>query len=85
MLGKVLTHEANPIPYSDIVTSTTHKTLRGPRGGFVLCRKQYKETLNKGCPMILGGPLPHVLAAKAIAFKEASAPLLSRICSTDCA
>jgi glycine hydroxymethyltransferase len=70
--GKALTNEANPIPYSDIVTSTTHKTLRGPRGGIVLCKKEYKETVDKGCPMILGGPLPHVLAAKAIAFKEAS-------------
>jgi glycine hydroxymethyltransferase len=56
------------------VTSTTHKTLRGPRGGLVLCTKEYKEVVDKGCPIVLGGPLPHVIAAKAIAFKEASRP-----------
>lgn len=70
--GKVFKDEFNPIPYADIVTSTTHKTLRGPRGGFVLCTKEYAETVNKGCPLVLGGPLPHVMAAKAIAFKEAN-------------
>ena len=70
--GKVLTGEENPIPYADIVTSTSHKTLRGPRGGFVLCTEEYADTINKGCPLILGGPLPHVMAAKAIAFKEAN-------------
>lgn len=70
--GKVFTGEFDPVPYADIVTSTTHKTLRGPRGGFVLCKKEYAETVNKGCPIILGGPLPHVIAAKAIAFKEAN-------------
>ena len=69
--GKVLQGEYNPIPYADIVTSTTHKTLRGPRGGLVLCTQEFKDTVNKGCPMVLGGPLPHVIAAKAIAFQEA--------------
>jgi glycine hydroxymethyltransferase len=68
--GKVFTGEYNPIPYAHIVTSTTHKTLRGPRGGFILCTKEFEEVINKGCPLVLGGPLPHVLAAKAIAFKE---------------
>jgi glycine hydroxymethyltransferase len=72
--GKVLTGEYDPVPYADIITSTTHKTLRGPRGGFILCKKEYIDTINKGCPLVLGGPLPHVMAAKAIAFKEASTP-----------
>ena len=70
--GKVFEGEWNPIPYAHIVTSTTHKTLRGPRGGFVLCKQEFAETVNKGCPLVLGGPLPHVIAAKAIAFKEAN-------------
>lgn len=70
--GKVFTGEYNPIPYAHIVTSTTHKTLRGPRGGFVLCTNEYIDSVNKGCPLVLGGPLPHVMAAKAIAFKEAN-------------
>ncbi len=72
--GKVMQGEFNPVPYAHIVTSTTHKTLRGPRGGIVLCKEEFRETVNKGCPIILGGPLPHVMAAKAIAFKEAQAP-----------
>jgi glycine hydroxymethyltransferase len=70
--GKVMTGEYNPIPYGHLVTSTTHKTLRGPRGGLVLCQKEFKEVVDKGCPLVLGGPLPHVMAAKAIAFKEAN-------------
>ncbi len=72
--GKVFKGEYNPVPYADIVTSTTHKTLRGPRGGLVLCREEYREVVNKGCPIVLGGPLPHVMAAKAVAFKEANTP-----------
>lgn len=72
--GKVFTGEYNPIPYAHIVTSTTHKTLRGPRGGMILCKNEYAEVVNKGCPLVIGGPLPHVMAAKAIAFKEANAP-----------
>lgn len=72
--GKVMTGNYNPIPFAQIVTSTTHKTLRGPRGGLVLCTEEYRETVNKGCPIVLGGPLPHVMAAKAIAFKEAARP-----------
>lgn len=72
--GKVFTGEYDPVPYADIVTSTTHKTLRGPRGGFILCKKEYEEYINRGCPLVLGGPLPHVMAAKAIAFKEANSP-----------
>lgn len=72
--GKVFEGEYNPIPYAQIVTSTTHKTMRGPRGGFILCTKEYEEVVNKGCPLVLGGPLPHVLAAKAIGFQEANTP-----------
>lgn len=72
--GGVFTGEFNPIPYAHVVTSTTHKTLRGPRGGFVLCKQEFAEAVNKGCPLVLGGPLPHVMAAKAVAFKEANAP-----------
>jgi len=72
--GKAFVGEFDPIPYADIVTSTTHKTLRGPRGGFVLCKKELAELVDKGCPLVLGGPLPHVIAAKALAFQEASRP-----------
>jgi len=72
--GKAFTGEFNPIPYAHIVTSTTHKTLRGPRGGLVLCTSEFAEMVNKGCPLVMGGPLPHVMAAKAIAFKEANSP-----------
>ena len=69
--GKAFTGEYDPIPYAHVVTTTTHKTLRGPRGGMVLCTNQFKEFVDKGCPSFLGGPLPHVMAAKAIAFREA--------------
>ncbi len=72
--GKVFTGKYNPVPYADIITSTTHKTLRGPRGGIVLCKEWMKKFVDKGCPAILGGPLVHVMAAKAIAFKEALRP-----------
>ncbi|MCL2045968.1 MAG: glycine hydroxymethyltransferase [Oscillospiraceae bacterium] len=72
--GGVFDGDYNPVPYAHMVTSTTHKTLRGPRGGFVLCQEEYKDYLDKGCPLFLGGPLPHVMAAKAVAFKEANTP-----------
>jgi glycine hydroxymethyltransferase len=72
--GKVFSGEYNPIPYAHVVTSTTHKTLRGPRGGLVLCQQEFAEWVDKGCPLILGGPLPHILAAKAVALREASQP-----------
>ncbi|HEY5961709.1 MAG TPA: glycine hydroxymethyltransferase [Polyangiaceae bacterium] len=72
--GKVFTGDYNPVPHAHVVTSTTHKTLRGPRGGIVLCKKEFAEFVDKGCPAILGGPLPHVMAAKAVAFREALAP-----------
>lgn len=72
--GKVMQGDFDPIPHAHIVTTTTHKTLRGPRGGMVLCQNAFKEVVDKGCPIVLGGPLPHVIAAKAIAFKEANTP-----------
>lgn len=70
--GKVMQGDFDPVPFAHVVTSTTHKTLRGPRGGMVLCKEEYREAIDKGCPLVLGGPLPHVMAAKAIAFKEAN-------------
>lgn len=64
-----------PVPYADIVTSTTHKTLRGPRGGFILCRKELASAIDAAVfPMMQGGPLMHVIAAKAVAFHEAIQP-----------
>jgi glycine hydroxymethyltransferase len=72
--GKVLKGEFDPIAYAHIVTTTTHKTLRGPRGGLVLCTDELKEHVDRGCPLVLGGPLPHVMAAKAVAFTEALRP-----------
>lgn len=62
----------SPVPYSEFVTTTTHKTLRGPRGGMILCKEEYAKDVNKRIfPGIQGGPLMHVIAAKAVAFKEA--------------
>jgi glycine hydroxymethyltransferase len=69
--GNVLTGDLDPVPHADVVTSTTHKSLRGPRGGLVLCTDEYAPYVDKGCPMVLGGPLPHVMAAKAVALAEA--------------
>src|SRR6266498_2911638 len=65
----------SPIPYSDFVTTTTHKTLRGPRGGLVLCREQYAKELDRTVfPGVQGGPLMHIIAAKAVCLKEAAEP-----------
>ncbi|HEY6874111.1 MAG TPA: serine hydroxymethyltransferase [Geobacteraceae bacterium] len=65
----------SPVPHAEFVTTTTHKTLRGPRGGMILCREEFAKTLNSNIfPGIQGGPLMHVIAAKAVAFKEALAP-----------
>jgi glycine hydroxymethyltransferase len=65
----------NPVPHSDFVTTTTHKTLRGPRGGMVLCRAQYAKELDRALfPGVQGGPLMHIIAAKAVCFKEALTP-----------
>ncbi len=72
--GKVFTGDYNPVPHAHIVTTTTHKTLRGPRGGLVLSTNEFAEWVDKGCPAILGGPLPHIMAAKALALREALTP-----------
>lgn len=65
----------NPVPYADFVTSTTHKTLRGPRGGIILCKEEYKKKIDSAVfPGLQGGPLEHIIAAKAVAFKEALDP-----------
>jgi glycine hydroxymethyltransferase len=72
--GKVFTGDYDPIPHAHITTTTTHKSLRGPRGGMVLCQQELAEFVDKGCPMVLGGPLPHVMAAKAVALAEARQP-----------
>jgi glycine hydroxymethyltransferase len=72
--GKVLTGDDDPVAHAHIVTTTTHKTLRGPRGGLVLCDRELAEFVDRGCPLVLGGPLPHVMAAKAVALAEASRP-----------
>jgi len=65
----------SPVPYADFVTTTTHKTLRGPRGGMILCRKEYAKAIDKAVfPGMQGGPLMHVIAAKAVSFKEALQP-----------
>ena len=65
----------NPTPHADLVTSTTHKTLRGPRGGFILCKQAYAKAIDSAIfPGVQGGPLMHVIAAKAVCFAEAAAP-----------
>jgi glycine hydroxymethyltransferase len=65
----------SPVPHADFVTSTTHKTLRGPRAGLILCREQYAKDLDRALfPGVQGGPLMHVIAAKAVCFKEAMEP-----------
>ena len=65
----------SPVPHADFVTTTTHKTLRGPRGGMVMCREKYAKDLDRSVfPGVQGGPLMHIIAAKAVCFKEAAAP-----------
>ncbi|MDR0374426.1 MAG: glycine hydroxymethyltransferase [Treponema sp.] len=72
--GKVFTGDYDPVPHAHVVTTTTHKTLRGPRAGLALSTKEFAGALDKGCPLTMGGPLPHVIAAKAVAFREARRP-----------
>lgn len=68
----------SPVPYADFVTTTTHKTLRGPRGGAILCKEQYGKLIDKAIfPGMQGGPLMHVIAAKAVCFKEALDPIFN--------
>jgi glycine hydroxymethyltransferase len=69
--GKVFTGDEDPVPHAHLVTTTTHKSLRGPRGGMVLATKEYADSVDRGCPLVLGGPLGHVMAAKAVALAEA--------------
>src|SRR6202012_769190 len=66
---------SDPVPHADFVTSTTHKTLRGPRGGFILCKNEWGQKINSAVfPGVQGGPLMHVIAAKAVSFGEALKP-----------
>ena len=65
----------SPVPYADFVTTTTHKTLRGPRGGVIMCKEEWGKAIDKAIfPGLQGGPLMHIIAAKAVAFKEALSP-----------
>ena len=74
----------SPVPHSDFVTTTTHKTLRGPRGGMVLCRAQFAKDLDRAVfPGVQGGPLMHVIAAKAVCFKEALTPAFRTLSAAD--
>jgi glycine hydroxymethyltransferase len=72
--GKVLTGDFDPVPHASVVTTTTHKSLRGPRGGLVLCDAEFADQVDRGCPMVLGGPLGNIIAAKAVALAEARQP-----------
>jgi glycine hydroxymethyltransferase len=72
--GKVFVGDENPVPFAHITTTTTHKSLRGPRGGLVLAQEEFAADVDRGCPMVLGGPLSHVMAAKAVALAEARQP-----------
>jgi glycine hydroxymethyltransferase len=71
----------NPVPFADVVTTTTHKTLRGPRGGMILCKAAHAKAIDKAMfPGMQGGPLEHVIAAKAVAFREALKPEFKDYC-----
>ena len=72
--GKVFTGDFDPVPHAHVVTTTTHKSLRGPRGGMVLCQPEFADAVDRGCPMVLGGPLGNIMAAKAVALAEARQP-----------
>jgi glycine hydroxymethyltransferase len=74
-------HHPSPVPYADVVTSTNHKTLRGPRGGLILCKAEHAKAIDKAVfPGLQGGPLEHVIAAKAVAFREAMQPEFREYC-----
>ena len=74
----------SPVPHADVVTTTTHKTLRGPRGGLILCKAEHAKAIDKAVfPGTQGGPLEHVIAAKAVAFKEALDPSFKDYCAAD--
>jgi len=72
--GKVFTGDEDPVPHAHITTTTTHKSLRGPRGGLVLTNSEFSDSVDRGCPLVLGGPLSHIMAAKAVALAEARQP-----------
>jgi glycine hydroxymethyltransferase len=73
----------SPVPFADVVTSTTHKTLRGPRGGIILCKSEHAKAIDKAMfPGMQGGPLEHVIAGKAVAFHEALQPSFTAYCRT---
>ncbi|WP_239120344.1 aminotransferase class I/II-fold pyridoxal phosphate-dependent enzyme [Catellatospora chokoriensis] len=72
--GGALSGDHDPVRYADIVTTTTHKTLRGPRGGMVLCRSEFADAVDRGCPLVISAPIPQMMAAKAVALDEASTP-----------
>ncbi|HOZ46261.1 MAG TPA: glycine hydroxymethyltransferase [Candidatus Hydrogenedentes bacterium] len=72
--GGVFEGDFNPIRHAHVVTTTTHKTLRGPRGGLVLCTHEFADFVDKGCPLVIGGPLGHIIASKAVALTEANTP-----------
>jgi glycine hydroxymethyltransferase len=72
--GKVFTGDFDPVPHAHVVTTTTHKSLRGPRGGMVLCQPEFADSVDRGCPMVLGGPIGNIMAAKAVALAEARQP-----------
>jgi glycine hydroxymethyltransferase len=72
--GRVFTGDFDPVAHAHVTTTTTHKSLRGPRGGMVLCQPEYADAVDRGCPMVLGGPLGQVMAAKAVALAEARQP-----------
>ncbi len=72
--GKVFTGDEDPVPHAHVTTTTTHKSLRGPRGGLVLAQEEFAPSVDRGCPMVLGGPLSHMMAAKAVALAEARQP-----------
>ena len=74
----------NPVPYADFVTTTTHKTLRGPRGGMIICKEEFGKKIDKSIfPGIQGGPLMHVISAKAVAFGEALQDDFKALCTTN--
>jgi glycine hydroxymethyltransferase len=74
-------HYPNPVEYAHVVTTTTHKTLRGPRGGAILCKAEYAQAIDKAIfPGMQGGPLMHIIAAKAVAFKQLSEPGYKEYC-----
>ena len=74
-------HHPSPVPHADFVTTTTHKTLRGPRGGMILCKAEHAKIIDKAVfPGLQGGPLEHVIAAKAVALREAMSPTFARYC-----